>query len=59
VGVADQGSHAAGVEDAIKITSCGLGRIGEIFTGSLDQRAGFVGLLQPFRPSYASSSSMA
>jgi hypothetical protein len=46
--VADKGSDATGVEDPIKITTGGLGSIGELVTGCLDLHAGVVGLLHTF-----------
>jgi len=48
VRVADESCYAAGVEDAIKITTGGLGSIGELVAGSLDLCASVVRLLQPF-----------
>lgn len=48
VGVADKGSDATGVEDAIKITTCGLGGISELIARCIDRNAGIVGLFQTF-----------
>jgi len=48
IGIADEGSNSAGVEDAIKITTGGLGSVSELVAGSLNLCAGIVGLLQTF-----------
>jgi hypothetical protein len=46
VGVANKGRDATRVEDAIKITTCRLGSIGELVPRGFDLRAGIVRLLQ-------------
>jgi hypothetical protein len=56
--VADQGCYSPGVEDTIKITTCCLGSIGQLVTGSLDLCAGIMGLLQTSAASYACCSRM-
>jgi hypothetical protein len=48
IGVAHERCHAAGVEDAIKITTCRFGSVGELVAGCLDLVAGIVCLLQTF-----------
>jgi hypothetical protein len=49
VGITDEGSNSPGVEDPIKITTGGLGCIGELVTGRLDLCVGVM-LASTVRP---------